>query len=151
MNAQTPLRVLFLCTGNAARSQIAEALLRQLSHGRAEVFSAGSAPRQSVHPVARELLERKYHVDTSGMRPKSIQQFLGHRFDFVITVCDRAAETCPVFPGDPERIHWGFEDPVLLKDADAQRRTFEAIASGLGARLRIWMSLPEIRGRIEGN
>lgn len=149
MNVQTPLRVLFLCTGNAARSQMAEALLRQLSHGRAEVFSAGTAPQQSVHPIAREVLEQKYQIDTSEMRPKSMQQFLGQRFDFVITVCDKAAETCPAFPGDPERIHWGFEDPVLLKDADAQRRAFEAIASGLGARLRIWMSLPEIRRRID--
>jgi protein-tyrosine-phosphatase len=151
MNVQTPLRVLFLCTGNAARSQMAEALLRQLSHGRVEVFSAGSAPQPSLHPIAREVLEQKNQIDTSEMRPKSMQQFLGQPFDFVITVCDKAAETCPVFPGDPERIHWGFEDPVVLKDADAQRRAFEAIASGLGARLRIWMSLPEIRRRIEGN
>jgi len=151
MTLQAPLRVLFLCTGNAARSQMAEALLRQLSHERAEVFSAGSAPASGLHPVAKNILETKYHIDTARLRPKPMQEFLGQHFDFVITVCDKAAETCPVFPGDPERIHWSFDDPVLVQDQAAQRRAFEAIANGLGARMRIWMSLPEVRRRIDGS
>jgi len=149
MTSQPPLRVLFLCTGNAARSQIAEALFRHLSHGRAEVFSAGSAPEHDLHPLAKETLEQKYHIDTSGLHPKAMREFLGQRFDFVITVCDKAAEACPVFPGDPERIHWGFEDPAMVQDEAAQRRLLETIANGLAARLRIWMSLPEIRRRLE--
>jgi protein-tyrosine-phosphatase len=145
-----PLRVLFLCTGNAARSQMAEALLRHLSRGRANAFSAGSAPAADVHPQARAVLEQTYGIDTAGLYPKSINSLLGESFDFVITVCDKVAERCPVFPGDPERIHWSFEDPVLQPDAAAQRRACEHVASGLAGRLRIWMSLPEIRRRLEG-
>ena len=143
------LRVLFLCTGNAARSQIAEALLHHLSKGRVDVVSAGSAPEKTIHPSTRATLERQYSIDCTGLRPKPIRDFLGQRFDFVITVCDKAAEACPSFPGDPDRIHWSFEDPTTLTDADAQTRAFEHIASGLAARIRIWMSLPDIRSRIE--
>jgi protein-tyrosine-phosphatase len=145
------LRVLFLCTGNAARSQMAEALLRHLSKGRVDVFSAGSAPQATIHPAARATLERHYAIDAAGLRTKPMKDFLGQRFDFVITVCDKVAEACPVFPGDPERIHWSFEDPTALDDADAQTRAFEHIATGLAARLRIWMSLPEIRNRLNAH
>ena len=95
------LRVLFLCTGNAARSQMAEALLRYLSKGRADVFSAGSEPAREIHPIAKTVLEDKFAIDTSTLFPKSMNDFLGDRFDFVITVCDKVAERCPVFPGDP--------------------------------------------------
>ena len=143
------LRVLFLCTGNAARSQMAEAVLRHLSKGQVEVFSAGSAPEAAVHPTARATLERQYAIDCTRLRPKSMRDFLGQPFDFVITVCDKAAEACPVFPGDPERIHWSFEDPAAVADAEARTRAFEHVASGLAARLRIWMSLPEIRRRLD--
>jgi len=131
------LRVLFLCTGNAARSQMAEALLRHLSKGRVEVFSAGSAPEAAVHPAARATLERQYAIDSTGLRPKPMREFLGQPFDFVVTVCDKIAEECPTFPGDPERIHWSFEDPA----AEVRTRAFEHVASGLAARLRIWMAL----------
>ena len=78
-----------------------------------------------------------------------MRDFLGQRFDFIITVCDKAAEACPVFPGDPECIHWSFEDPTTVHDADAQARAFEHIATGLAGRLRIWMSLPDIRQRLD--
>ena len=78
-----------------------------------------------------------------------MRDFLGQPFDFVITVCDKAAEACPVFPGDPERIHWSFEDPAALADPEARRRAFELVASGLAARLRIWMSLPDVRRRLD--
>ena len=99
-----PLRVLLLCTGNSARSQIAEALLRKLSHGAAAVFSAGTHPQARVHPVARAVLEEKYDIDTSDLRPWSLERCVGQSFDFVITIGDRAAESCQAFPGDSERI-----------------------------------------------
>ena len=146
-----PLRVLFLCTGNSARSQMAEALLRHMSKGRVDVFSAGSEPRGEVHPLAKEILENRYAIDTSALTPKSMNQFLGERFDYVITVCDRAAEVCPVFPGDPERIHWSFEDPAAFEGTDAQRRAFASVANGIAGRLRVWMSLPAIHKRIESS
>src|SRR5882672_9394174 len=143
------LRVLFLCTGNSARSQLAEALLRHLSKDSVEVYSAGSAPQAEVHPLARETLEYRYGIATGALYPKSMNGFLGERFDYVITVCDRAAEACPVFPGDPERIHWSFEDPAAVEDENARRRAFASVANGLAARLRVWMSLPAVRDRIE--
>lgn len=149
MNQPTRLRVLFLCTGNAARSQIAEALLRQLSKGAVDVFSAGTAPASQLHPMARHVLESKFSIDTSSLRPKGMEQFLNEPWDYIITVCDRAAETCPAFPDDPEKIHWSFEDPAQITDVESQRRAFESIATGLAARLRIWMVLPEIRRRLE--
>jgi protein-tyrosine-phosphatase len=143
------LRVLFLCTGNSARSQMAEALLRHLSKGRMDVFSAGSAPQAQVHPLAKETLEYRYGLDTGSLFPKALDQFLGERFDYVITVCDRAAEACPVFPGDPERIHWSFEDPAAVEGESARRRAFASVASGLAARIRVWLALPAVQRWIE--
>jgi len=143
------LRVLFLCTGNSARSQMAEALLHHLSRGRVQVFSAGSDPQPRVHPLARETLEHRYGIATSELYPKSMNAFLGERFDYVITVCDRAAEVCPVFPGDPQRIHWSFEDPAAIDGESAQRRAFAAAAHGIAARLRLWLSVPAVRRRLD--
>ena len=143
------LRVLFLCTGNSARSQMAEALLRHMSKDRVEVFSAGSDPQPQVHPLAKEALEYRYGIDTGALYPKSMNAFLAERFDYVITVCDRAAEVCPVFPGDPERIHWCFEDPASVEGEAARRRAFASVAHGIAGRLRVWMSLPAVRDRIE--
>jgi protein-tyrosine-phosphatase len=111
--AEERLTVLFVCTGNSARSQMAEALLRHLSRNRIDVSSAGSTPQAEIHPMARTILESKFGIDTGDLHPKSLNQFLDRPFDYVITVCDRAAESCPVFPGDPERIHWSFETPPL--------------------------------------
>src|SRR6476659_8836842 len=115
------LRVLFLCTGNSARSQMAEGLLRKLSRGRVDVFSAGVRPESAVHPLAIEILQGSFDVDTTDLHPKPLRRFRGETFDYVITVCDRTAETCPTFPGDPERIHWGFEDPAAV-EGDGPRR-----------------------------
>ena len=143
-----PLRVLFLCTGNSARSQMAEALLRHISHGRIDVFSAGSIPQPGVHPLAIATLTERYAIDPGALYPKSLDRFLGEHFDYVITVCDRAAESCPVFPGDPERIHWSFEDPAAVQGDEEQRRAFEIVANGLAGRFRIWLALPEIRRRM---
>ena len=150
MSAQR-LRVLFLCTGNAARSQMAEALLRHLSKGRAEVFSAGSMPAAEIHPQVRAVLQEKFGIDTSGLYPKSMTSLSREQFDFVITVCDKALEECPVFPGDPERINWSFEDPLQQPTPEAQHRACEQVANGLAGRLRIWMSLPEVRRRLEAD
>jgi protein-tyrosine-phosphatase len=146
---EPPLRVLFLCTGNSARSQMAEALLRDLSKNRIEAFSAGSVPQAAVHPLAKTTLEQKFGIDSADLYPKSMNRFRDQRFDYVITVCDRAAESCPVFPEDPERIHWSFEDPAVVHGEEQQRRAFEHVASGLAARMRLWMALPAIRARID--
>ena len=143
------LRVLFLCTGNSARSQIAEALFRKLSRGRADAFSAGTQPQPEVHPLALDVLRERFDIDTSSLHPKHLNQFVGEEFDYVITVCDRAAESCPVFPGDPERVHWSFEDPAAVEGDVARRRAFESVANGLAARLRVWMALRAVHTRLE--
>jgi arsenate reductase len=150
LRVNAPLRVLFLCTHNASRSQLAEALLRHLSKGRVEVHSAGSSPAATIHPQARAVLEDAYGLDTSGLSPKPLTDFTSERFDFVITVCDQAAEQCPVFPGGARRLHWSFEDPSLEPDAASQRRACERVANGLVARLRIWLALPETQSRMAG-
>ena len=128
---------------------MAQALIRHLSHHRVDVSSAGSTPEGEIHPLARLILEENDGIDTSGLHPKSVSGFLEDRFDFVIPVCDKTAERCPVFPGDPERIHWSFEDPAAEAEPDAKRRAFERVANGLSGRLRIWMPLPGIRQRLE--
>lgn len=148
MPPPAPLRVLFVCTGNAARSQMAEAILRQLTGGRVEVFSAGSVPKESLHPLTLVTLEQTLHIDASALRPKSLDEFAGQAFDYVITVCDDAAETCPVFPGPGERLHWSFEDPAAIADEGAARRAFALVASGLYTRLRIWLALPKVSARL---
>jgi protein-tyrosine-phosphatase len=145
------LRVLFVCTGNSARSQIAEALLRRRSRGRTEVFSAGSSPRPEIHPMARQVLNDVYGIDVSAQHPKSWDRYLKESFDFIITVCDRAAESCPAFPGDPERIRWSFRDPAEVTGSEGQqRRAFERTASEMASRIRIWLSLPRLRAALEG-
>jgi len=150
--AEPRLRVLFLCTGNSARSQMAEAILRHLSHDQIDVQSAGTAPQPDIHPMARRAVKTLLNLDMAGQYPKTLDRFLRRDFDYVITVCDRAAETCPVFPGDPERIHWSFEDPAAVVGTDAEKqRAFDVTAQQLLARLRLWLSLPGIRKRIESH
>lgn len=149
---QPKLSVLFLCTGNSARSQMAEAILRHLSHDGVDVHSAGTAPQPDIHPMARRAVKTLLNLDMRGQQPKTLERFLDRDFDYVITVCDRAAETCPVFPGDPERIHWSFEDPAAAVGSDEERqRAFDSTATQLLSRLRLWMSLPDIRARIESS
>lgn len=143
------LRVLFLCTSNSARSQMAEALLRKLSHGRADVFSAGTHPQSAVHPMALRVLQEHFDIDTAALHPKNLDQFSGQHFDYVITLCDRAAETCPVLPGDPERIHWSYEDPAAVEGDAARLHAFEVVARELAARIRVWMALPAVQQRLE--
>ena len=145
-----PLRVLFLCTGNSARSQMAEAILRRVGKGAIEVESAGTLPRPDIHPMARRAAKELLDFDMDGQYPKTLDRFLGQHFDYVITVCDRAAESCPVFPGDPERIHWSFEDPAAVVGTDEEKqRAFDSTATQLLSRIRLWLSLPALRNRIE--
>ena len=117
--ADHPIRVLFVCTHNSARSQIAEALLRDYGGADFEVFSAGTEVTQ-VNPFAIRVLS-DLGIDTSGARSKSITEFLDQRFDYVITVCDRARETCPVFPGSENTLHWGLDDPSEIAGTDAEK------------------------------
>jgi protein-tyrosine-phosphatase len=146
---EEPLRVLFLCTGNSARSQMAEAILKHLTRGAAEVSSAGSDPRAAIHPLAREAVRKLFGLQMEGQRPKSMNAFLDAKLDYVITVCDRAAEVCPAFPGAPEIIRWSFEDPAAVEGGEEERRhAFELTAKDLVGRIRIWLSLPKISARI---
>jgi arsenate reductase (thioredoxin) len=112
-------RVLILCTGNSARSQMAEGLLRHDRGPNFEVHSAGTKPSQ-VRPEAIEAM-KEVGIDISGHRSKSVDEFAGQEFDYVVTVCDNAKESCPVFPGKTERIHWSFEDPAAV-DGDWETR-----------------------------
>jgi len=116
----TPTRVLVLCTGNSARSQIAEALLRHRGGGRFEVASAGSRPAPRVHPLAIEALEVA-GIEWSGRAPRGLDAVTGEHWDLVITVCDRAKDACPVFPGHPAKVHWGLPDPAEAEGSPAER------------------------------
>ncbi|GHO64630.1 ArsR family transcriptional regulator [Ktedonobacter sp. SOSP1-52] len=138
-----PLRILFLCTENSARSQMAEALLRHLSHGMVEAFSVGSTPAEQIHPQARQCMERM-GIDMSLAVPKHLDLFQSERFDAIITVCDSLHEVCPTFPGDPERIHWSVPDPARTQGTEEQvRAAFEQTALQLTTRLRFLLPLLE--------
>ena len=138
---QKPLRVLFLCTENSARSQIAEALLRHLSHGTVEAFSAGSIPAEQIHPLARRCME-EHGIDISQQYPKHFEMFREQHFDAIVTVCDRVIESCPTFPGDPERIHWSFLDPASVQGTEAERmHAFEQTSLQLCTRIRFLLTL----------
>ncbi len=138
-------RVLFLCTHNSARSQMAEALLRHLSQGNIEAFSAGSEPGE-IHPLARQVM-RARGIPMDGQRSKHLTEYLGQPFDYIVTVCDLARETCPVFPGDPEQIHWSFADPSAEPDGEARVRAFERTATELTTRLNYLLLLVARRQR----
>ena len=114
-----PIRVLFVCTGNSARSVMAEALLRQHGGERFEVHSAGTEPK-GVNPLTLRVLGDA-GIDTSFARSKSVTEFLGQSFDYVVTVCDQARQTCPVFPGVHASLHWGYEDPAAAEGSDEER------------------------------
>jgi protein-tyrosine-phosphatase/DNA-binding transcriptional ArsR family regulator len=126
----TSTRVLFLCTGNSSRSQMAEALLRRRSGGRVTTFSAGSRPRR-LHPDAVAAMT-EHGIDLSAARPKHLDEFTGQRFDWVITLCDRVREVCPEFPGRPTTAHWSIPDPA----ADpAGRPAFDRVAADIAERV----------------
>ena len=134
MTNTAPVRILFLCTRNSARSQMAEAITRHLGDGKVEVFSAGTEATD-VHPMARRAMD-ELGVGMAGQRSKHLKEFLGQQFDYVITVCDNAHEACPRFPGNPEQIHWSFPDPAAIQGEEAQHDAFQATAEGLMDRIR---------------
>lgn len=134
----TQTRVLILCTANSARSQMAEGLLRHLAGERMEVFSAGSKP-SVVNPYAIRAMQAR-GLDICGHRSKHLNEYLSEPFDYVITVCDNAAETCPVFPGKAERIHWSFPDPAAVEGDDAKiLASFIRVRDDLEAAFKRWL------------
>jgi len=140
-----PYNVLFLCTGNSARSIMAEALLEHWGRGRFKGYSAGSFPKGAVHPLALDLLENA-DLDTSGLRSKSWDEFAkpgAPEMDFVLTVCDQAAgEVCPIWPGNPVTAHWGVPDPAAVEGTEAERRrAFRAAYLVLENRIKLFTSL----------
>jgi protein-tyrosine-phosphatase len=145
-----PLKVLFLCTGNSARSILAEYLLRSLDPERFATRSAGSHPRGEVHPLALRVLRERYGIDAREARSKSWEELRQIPFDLVITVCDQARESCPLWPvGRPTTLHWGMEDPAAVEGGEPERlAAFEHTASLLAARLRRLARRynPQIRG-----
>lgn len=136
--------LLFLCTGNSARSILAEAILNQQGMGRFHAFSAGSQPKGAVHPAAIELL-KELDYDTDGYRSKSWDEFArpgAPALDFVFTVCDNAAgEVCPVWPGQPMTAHWGIEDPAAV-EGDKQAQAFWNAYQQLQRRIQLFLALP---------
>ena len=137
-------RVLFLCTGNSARSILAEYFLRRLDRVRFESFSAGASPKGTVNPGVLELLKEGYQIDASDARSKSWDEFRGQsNFDFVITVCDNARESCPVWPGQPIVAHWGSEDPDHFQGTDEEKkRALKRVAGEIYRRIQLFTALP---------
>lgn len=138
----TRTRVLILCTGNSARSQIAEALLAHKAGNRFEVASAGSRPAARVNPFAVQVLAEA-GIDWSGRTPKGLDGLDGQKWDFVITVCDRAKEACPIFPGQPIMAHWGMPDPAeVAGDDEVKLRAFRETFTVLSRRFDLLLALP---------
>jgi len=136
----SPIRVLFVCTGNSARSVMAEALLRRRGGSDFEVHSAGTEPK-GINPLTVRILEEA-GLPTDGLRSKSVDEFLDQRFDVVVTVCDEARQVCPVFPGSHQSMHWGYEDPALATGTDGERlAVFRRVFTQLGERIGLFVPL----------
>ncbi len=136
-------KFLFLCTGNSARSIIGEYLLRRLGGDRFQVFSAGAFPTGEVNPLAIRVLKDFYNIDASEARSKSWEEFKDVEFDFVVTVCDNARETCPVWPGQPIVAHWSSPDPAAVDGTDEEKyRAFKDVAFQINRRLQLFTALP---------
>ena len=146
MTAQRSYNVLFLCTGNSARSILAESLLTSLGEGRFRGFSAGSFPKGQVHPLVLELLKRM-NLPSEGLRSKSWDEFAtpdAPALDFIFTVCDNAAgEVCPLWPGKPMTAHWGIADPAAVGGSDADKAcAFRKALKELETRIKLFVALP---------
>jgi len=138
-----PYKFLFLCTGNSARSIIGEYLLRRLGGERFQVFSAGAFPTGKVNPFAIQVLRDFYNIDASDARSKSWEEVKDVEFDFVVTVCDNARETCPIWPGQPIVAHWSSPDPAAVEGTDEEKYlAFKAVALQVNRRLQLFISLP---------
>ncbi len=143
MNRKPPFKVLILCTGNSARSILGEYLLQAKGRGRFEVFSAGAKPAGRVNPLALRVLREKYGLEAGGARSKSWDEFRNVKFDFVITVCDHARETCPVWPGQPVIAHWGSPDPAAVEGMEDEKyRSFIQVASQIARRVELFCAFP---------
>ena len=139
----TPYKFLFLCTGNSARSIFGEYLLRHLGGPRFQVYSAGASPTGKVNPFAIQVLKDCFDIDASEARSKSWEEFEDTQFDFVITVCDNARETCPVWPGQPIVAHWSSPDPAAVEGSDEEKyRAFKEVAFQIKERVQAFTSLP---------
>jgi protein-tyrosine-phosphatase/DNA-binding transcriptional ArsR family regulator len=129
--------VLFACTGNSARSPIAEALLRHHAGGRVTVTSAGTRPKDALHPDAVRVLDEGFGIDIAGQRPRALEHLVSRRFDLVVTLCDKAREACPEFPSHPRWVHWSIPDPATASDTDqAGYPAFQRTASEIDTRVR---------------
>jgi arsenate reductase (thioredoxin) len=135
-----PIRVLVVCTGNSARSILAEALLRQHGGDDFEVHSAGTEPK-GINPLTERVLD-EVGLDHAWARSKSVAEYLGQSFDYVITVCDQARQVCPVFPGVHETLHWGFEDPAAVEGTEDERlAAFRSTLTLMANRIRSFVGL----------
>jgi len=143
MNPNDKQKILFLCTGNSARSIFAEYLLRKIAGNRFETYSAGSDPSGGVNPLTLRVLKDDYDIDARDARSKSWNEFKETKFDIVITVCDRAKESCPILPGEPNIAHWSIPDPAAVTGTDEQkRRAFKEAAQQIFRRLQLLCSFP---------
>jgi arsenate reductase (thioredoxin) len=146
-DAAKPCRVLFVCTGNSARSIMAEALLRQHGGNDFEVFSAGTEPK-GVNPLTLHVLAEA-GIEPSEARSRSVDEFIGQQFDYVITVCDQARQACPVFPGSHRSLHWGYEDPAAATGTQEERlRVFRSVFTQLSSRIAQFVIIVR-RGRAD--
>ena len=144
MRSSRPYRVLFVCTGNSARSILAEYILNSRAHGRFEAFSAGAEPTGMINPYVAEILRDQFRVDPTVARSKSWKEFEGQSFDFIITLCDKARETCPTWPGHPVTAHWGSPDPAMVDGTEAEkRRAAFDVATLIATRIGIFTALRE--------
>lgn len=136
-------RMLFVCTGNSARSIMAEFLMNARSGGRFVAFSAGASPRPSPHPMALAVLRDKFLIDASAARSKPLSEFDGQTFDFVITLCDKAQEQCPTWPGHPIFAHWQSPDPAAFRgDRHEAELLFARVGWQISQRIGFFLSLP---------
>ena len=144
--AELPIRVLFVCTGNSARSLMGEALLRHSGGPAFEVHSAGTEPK-GINPLTERVLDEA-GIDHSWARSKSVNEYLGQSFDYVITVCDQARQACPVFPGVHETLHWGYEDPAAVEGTEAERlAAFRSTLTMMSGRIQSFITLA-LRDRV---
>lgn len=136
----TPVKILFLCTGNSTRSQMAEALARARSRGTIEAYSAGSHPKP-IHPNAMRAMRDAYGLDLTGHEPKHLHLFTGRRFDWVISLCDRVREVCPDFPGQPETVHWSIANPATGEPDDITYPLFRQTAAEVATRIEFLLAV----------
>jgi arsenate reductase len=143
MDSSKPFKILFLCTGNSARSILAEYIIKRVGRGRFESYSAGSNPKGAIHPMALKVLHELYRMDVTDARSKSWNEFKDVEFDFVITLCDSAKESCPIWPGQPIIAHWGSPDPAAVECSEEEKhRVFTQVALQIQRRLDLLCSLP---------